>query len=231
VIDIYAQHIHGLIKTQLAAILCFLAWFYPVGLYRNAEYTDTVHSRSTLAFLIIWATFLFASSFAHLLIAGVESAELASALANIMGIMMYAFCGILAGPHALPGFWIFMYRVNPFTYLVSGLLSTSLGDAPMHCADNEFLAFSPPANRTCGEYMETYMASAGGYLLDSAARGDGQCLYCRVDNTSQYLSNFSIDFATRWRDFGLLWAYVAFNTFGAVFLYWLCRVPKGKKRL
>jgi ABC-type multidrug transport system permease subunit len=217
--------------NTLAAILCFLAWFYPVGLYRNAEYTDTVHSRSTLAFLIIWATFLFASSFAHLLIAGVESAELASALANIMGIMMYAFCGILAGPHALPGFWIFMYRVNPFTYLVSGLLSTSLGDAPMHCADNEFLAFSPPANRTCGEYMETYMASAGGYLLDSAARGDGQCLYCRVDNTSQYLSNFSIDFATRWRDFGLLWAYVAFNTFGAVFLYWLCRVPKGKKRL
>ncbi|KAF4246959.1 hypothetical protein CNMCM8980_007995 [Aspergillus fumigatiaffinis] len=217
--------------NTLAAILCFLAWFYPVGLYRNAEYTDTDHSRSTLAFLIIWATFLFASSFAHLLIAGVESAELASALANIMGIMMYAFCGILAGPHALPGFWIFMYRVNPFTYLVSGLLSTSLGDAPMHCADNEFLAFSPPANRTCGEYMETYMASAGGYLLDSAARGDGQCLYCRVDNTSQYLSNFSIDFATRWRDFGLLWAYVAFNTFGAVFLYWLCRVPKGKKRL
>lgn len=61
-----------------------------------------------------------------------------------------------------------MYRVNPFTYLVSGLLSASLGDAPMHCAANEFLAFSPPANRTCGEYMEDYMALAGGYLLDSA---------------------------------------------------------------
>lgn len=148
-----------------------------------------------------------------------------------MGIMMYAFCGILAGPHALPGFWIFMYRVNPFTYLVSGLLSASLGDAPMHCAANEFLAFSPPANRTCGEYMEDYMALAGGYLLDSAARGDEQCQYCRVDNTSQYLRNFSIDFATRWRDFGLLWVYVAVNTLGAVFLYWLCRVPKGKKRL
>ncbi|GIK00955.1 hypothetical protein Aspvir_004985 [Aspergillus viridinutans] len=139
-----------------------------------------------------------------------------SALANIMGIMMYAFCGILAGPHALPRFWIFMYRVNPFTYLVSGLLSKSLGDAPMHCADNEFLAFSPPANRTCGEYMERYIAAAGGYLLDSGAQGDDQC---------------RIDFGTRWRDFGLLWVYVAFNTFGAVFLYWLCRVPKGKKRL
>ncbi|EAW15031.1 putative ABC multidrug transporter [Aspergillus clavatus NRRL 1] len=213
--------------NSLSAVFCFLVWFYPVGVYRNAEYTDTVHSRSMLVFLIIWAAFLFASSFAHLLIAGVSSAEIASALSNIMSIMMYAFCGILAGPHALPGFWIFMYRVNPLTYLVSGLLSASVGDAPMHCAENELLAFVPPANQTCGEYMESYMGSRGGYLLSSVARDE--CRYCQVDNTNQFLANFSIDFSTRWRDFGLLWVYIAVNTAGAMFLYWLCRVPKRRK--
>jgi ABC-type multidrug transport system permease subunit len=166
-----------------------------------------------------------------MLIAGVESPEIASTLSNVLAIMMYAFCGILAGPNALPGFWIFMYRVNPFTYLVSGLLSTSLGNAPMHCAENEFLSFSAPANLTCGEYMQDYISAHGGYLLDSEARGGVNCHFCMSDNTNQFLRNINIDFSTRWRDFGLMWVYVVFNTVAAIFLYWLFRVPKGKKTL
>ncbi|KAE8154043.1 ABC-2 type transporter-domain-containing protein [Aspergillus avenaceus] len=218
-----------LVWNSVMAILCFLVWFYPVGLYRNGQYTDTEHSRSTLVFLFIWVTFLFASSLAHMLIAGISSDELASSLSNIISIMMYAFCGILAGPDALPGFWIFMYRVNPFTYLVSGLLSASLGDAPMHCAGNEFLSFDAPANMTCGQYMQDYMSNYGGYLLDSGARDS--CQYCAMGETNQFLSNVNINFSERWRNFGLMWVYVAFNTVAAVFLYWLCRVPKGKKKL
>lgn len=30
----------------------------------------------------------------------------------------------------------------------------------------------------------------------------------------------------RWMDFGLLWIYIVFNVVGALFLYWLVRVPK-----
>jgi ATP-binding cassette subfamily G (WHITE) protein 2 (PDR) len=86
------------------AVFCFLVWYYPVGLYRNAEPTDAVAIRSFLTLLIIITTFLFASSLAHMLIAG--------AFATLMGIMLYAFCGILAGPETLPRFWIFMYRVR-----------------------------------------------------------------------------------------------------------------------
>lgn len=29
------------------------------------------------------------------------------------------------------------------------------------------------------------------------------------------------------RNFGIIWAYIIFNGFAAVFLYWLVRVPKG----
>lgn len=32
-----------------------------------------------------------------------------------------------------------------------------------------------------------------------------------------------------WRDFGLMWVYIAFNIPGAEFIYWLVRVPKGKR--
>lgn len=217
-------------RHQLMAIFCFLVWFYPLGVYQNAQYTSTIHSRSTLAFLIVWVLFLFCSSMAHMLIAGVSSDEMASALANILSIMLYAFCGILAGPDALPGFWIFMYRVNPFTYVTAGLLSTSLGNAPMHCAENEYLAFSAPENMTCGEFMTPYMQANGGEVVNPSARGSEQCQFCSVTWTNDYLKGVSIDFEQRWRDFGLVWAYVVFNVCAAVFLYWLCRVPKGKKK-
>lgn len=211
------------------AIFCFLVWFYPVGLYRNAQQTDSIHSRSTLTMLIIWATFLFASSFAHMLIAGMESAQLASSMSNILFIMMYAFCGILAGPNALPRFWIFMYRVNPFTYLVSSLLSTTLGAARMQCADNEILSFSVPSGMTCGEYMEDYRAANGGYLLNPGAEASEQCNFCTSEYTNQFLSHVNVDFETRWRDFGLLWVYIAVNTIGAIVFYKLFRVPRKKK--
>jgi ABC-type multidrug transport system permease subunit len=32
-----------------------------------------------------------------------------------------------------------------------------------------------------------------------------------------------------WRDFGLMWVYIAFNIPGAEFIYWLVCVPKGKR--
>ena len=217
-------------QSQLMAIICFVVWFYPLGVYENAQYTDTMHSRSTLALLIVWVLFLFASSMAHMLIAGVTSDELASSFANILSIMLYAFCGILAGPDALPGFWIFMYRVNPFTYVTSGLLSTSLGNVPMHCADNELLAFSAPPNQTCAEYLRPFIQMSGGEVMNPMASGDEQCQYCSVNWTNDFLRGVGIDFETRWRDFGLLWVYVVFNVSAAVFLYWLCRVPKGKKK-
>lgn len=209
------------------AVLCFLAWFYPAGLYSNAQATDSVDIRSFHTLLLVLITFLFASALAHMLIAGCPNEEVAGAFATLLSIMLYAFCGILAGPDALPRFWIFVYRVNPFTYLVSSFMSTTLGQAPAFCADTEFQNFMAPANETCIEYMQEYMAIVGGYLRNEQAIG--QCQYCQIDNTNQFLHRINANWDTRWRDLGLLWVYVAFNVVAAMFLYWLCRVPKNKK--
>jgi ATP-binding cassette subfamily G (WHITE) protein 2 (PDR) len=216
-----------LIQLQIVAVFCFVVWYYPVGLYHNAEFTDSVGIRGLHTFLLIWVTFLFASSLSHMLIAGVSSDQTASAYAMVISIMLYAFCGILAGPSDLPRFWIFMYRVNPFTYLVSSLMSATLGKAPAYCADNEFQTFNAPDEQSCAEYMQPYIAMAGGYLRDPMAMG--QCQFCQLDSTDMFLQKMNINWDNRWRDFGLLWVYVAFNTAAAVFLYWVARVPKGKK--
>ncbi|KAF2008613.1 pleiotropic drug resistance protein, ABC superfamily [Aaosphaeria arxii CBS 175.79] len=215
--------------NTIMAVLSFFVWYYPIGLYQNAEYTNTVHSRGFLSFLVILSSFLFASSFGHMLIAGLESEEIASSIATLIGIMMYAFCGILAGPTALPRFWIFMYRVNPFTYLVSSLLSATLGAAPVHCAEDEFQRFFAPEGQTCGEYLQDYLQLAGGYVQNLEASGNESCGYCVMQNTNQFLTGVGISYEKRWRDWGILCSFIVFNMAAAIFLYWLARVPRNKK--
>ncbi|KIW60537.1 hypothetical protein PV05_00747 [Exophiala xenobiotica] len=212
--------------ATLGAVVLFFCWYYPIGLYNNAAYTNSVTSRGGLEFLFVWEFLMFSSTFAHMMIAGIATAEAASNLANVLFSLCLLFNGVLVGPNAMPGFWIFMYRVSPFTYLVEGLLGNGVAHAPVHCADNEFLHFSAPSGSTCAEYLRPYIQAAGGYLVDPDAT---QCQFCSLDNTDTFLSMVSISFAHRWRDFGILFVYIIFNVFAAVFIYWLARVPKGKK--
>ncbi|GJC88861.1 ZEB2-regulated ABC transporter 1 [Colletotrichum liriopes] len=215
--------------NSIMAVFSFLFWFYPMRLDRNAEWTDAVHSRAVTLFLICWVFFLFSSTFAHLMIAGLGSAEVAGGIMNLLFILMFAFCGVLAGPDELPGFWIFMYRVNPFTYIVEGFLSIGLANAPVTCSPTELLTFDAPSGSTCGEYMAEYIQNNGGYLVDNNA---SECQFCGMADTNAFLSDMNMSFDNRWRDFGLVWAFCVFNIVAAAVLYWVARVPKNdfKKR-
>lgn len=119
-----------------------------------------------------------------------------------------------------------MYRVNTFTYLIEALLGTGLANAPMTCAENEYVRFVAPGNESCGVYMSEYMKSMGGYLLDINAKS---CEYCPVTQTNTFLIGVNINFDNRWRNVGILTAFCIFNAIAAVGLYWLGRVPRGKK--
>jgi ATP-binding cassette subfamily G (WHITE) protein 2 (PDR) len=71
----------------------FFEWYYPAGFYRNAIVTDTVAERGALMWLFLVVFMIFTSTFSHHLVAGVELAETASFLANIMFSMCLIFCG------------------------------------------------------------------------------------------------------------------------------------------
>lgn len=122
-----------------------------------------------------------------------------------------------------------MNRVSPFTYLISGMLSTGVANARISCADNEFLNFDPPDGQTCGEYMESYIERESGYILNPDARGRS-CEFCPQVSTNTFLAGFSSYFSEAWRNFGLIWAYIVFNVFAALLIYWLVRMPKGNKK-
>ena len=120
-----------------------------------------------------------------------------------------------------------MYRVSPFTYLISGMLSAGLANTNVICSDIEYSTFNPRNGDTCQQYMQPYIDLHGGYVLDQTATS--QCHFCTANDTNVYLTQLSSEYSTRWRNFGIMWAFIVFNVAAALFLYWLARVPRKQK--
>lgn len=127
----------------------------------------------------------------------------------------------------MPGFWIFMYRLSPFTYMVSGMLSTAVSGTSVECDSIETLKMDPPSGMTCGQYLEPFANATGGSVLNGDALS--RCEYCTMSRTDDFLAQVSSHWGDAWRNFGLVWVYIAFNIAAAILIYWLARVPKGNK--
>ncbi|KAK1752619.1 putative multidrug resistance ABC transporter [Echria macrotheca] len=211
--------------STLAAAPMFVAWYFPIGFYRNID-SSTANERGAAVFLLLWAFLLFATTFAYLAQAAIETAEGAGNAANGLFTFWLVFCGVLVSPTALPGFWTFMYRLSPFTYLIGAVLSNGLAHTKVQCSPIEMLSLIPPTTQTCETFMAGYIQSHGGYVVQQS---EGGCQYCPVGQTDAFLEVVGIRYEDRWRDFGILWAYILFNALAAVFVYWLARVPKRTK--
>ncbi|KAJ5399552.1 hypothetical protein N7465_010041 [Penicillium sp. CMV-2018d] len=211
----------------LVAVLMFFCWYYPVGLYQNAEPTNAVSERGALMFLYLLVFLWFTSTFTHMVVAGVETAETGGNIANLLFSLLLLFCGVVATPEAMPGFWIFMYRLSPFTYLVSGMLSTAVSGTEVTCSPTEILKFNPPGSQTCYQYLNAYAERTGGYIENPNATSS--CSYCTMSSTDTFLASVDSYWSDAWRNFGIMWAYLAFNIVVALGIYWWARVPKGNK--
>lgn len=109
--------------------------------------------------------------------------------------------------------------------MVSAVLSTGLANAPVTCASNEYLNFQPLAGQTCQQYLNTYQQTFGGYVENPDATQD--CSFCQVATTNVFLNQINANYGDRWRNFGILWAYVIFNVVFALVFYYFGRMPKG----
>jgi ATP-binding cassette subfamily G (WHITE) protein 2 (PDR) len=146
----------------------------------------------------------------------------AAAIVTLLFAMSLVFNGVMQSPDALPGFWIFMYRVSPFTYWIGGIVSAQLHGKEIVCSQAELSVFQPPAGQTCGQYLAAYLQAAPGTLQNPTATSD--CAYCALSQADQFLSGSNIYYSKVWFYFGVFWAYIVFNIFAAVFLYWFFRV-------
>ncbi|KAL1889018.1 Multidrug resistance protein [Sporothrix stenoceras] len=217
--------------NTLAALLVFLPFYYLVGMQNNAVPTHAVAERGGLMFFFLWVFLLFESTFADMVVAGAPTAELGATIALLLFAFCLIFCGVMVPVASLPGFWSFMYRVSPLTYLIGGLLATGIAQNDVECSSLELLQFQPPANTTCADYMAPYMQLAGGSLANPDAVFPAACQFCSLATTDAYLATVNIFYSQRWRNLGLMFAYIVFNVFAALGLYWLARAPKTRLKL
>ena len=120
-----------------------------------------------------------------------------------------------------------MYRVSPFTYWIGGMASTLLHGRPVECTASETSHFNPPPNQTCGQYLAPYLETAPGILQNPEATQN--CQYCSLAVSDQFLAGSNIYYSERWRNWGIMWAFVGFNIFMAIMTYYLFRVAKWSK--
>lgn len=96
--------------------------------------------------------------------------------------------------------------IHSLTYLVGGLVANELHDLPVVCTASELDNFTAPAGRSCGEYMSAFFAAGGaGYIVDNTT---SDCAYCAYSVGDQFYEPLGITFAARWRNLGILSAYI-----------------------
>lgn len=168
----------------MLGILVWACYYFPIyGANQSAE-------QKGLMLLFIIQFFIFASTFADLVISAMPNAQMAGTIATFAFSLTLSFNGVMQPPSALPGFWIFMYRVSPLTYLVAGMTGTGLNGRAVSCSSSELSIFNPPSGTTCGAYMQKYLQLAPGSLYNPDATSN--CQYCSLQSANQVLANSNI---------------------------------------
>ncbi|THH12068.1 hypothetical protein EW145_g234 [Phellinidium pouzarii] len=192
----------------------FLCWYWTVGF-------DT--SRAGYTYLMFGVVYpLYYTTIGQAVAAMAPNAPIASILFGSLFSFVISFNGVLQ-PFRELGWWQWMYRLSPFTYLVEGLLGQAIGHQEISCASQEFVFVDPPSGQTCSEYLSTYIASSGGYLQVPDATS--KCQYCSSRTTDQFLeSSFNIFYSHHWRNLGILIAFVFFNAAAVYAITYLFRI-------
>jgi ATP-binding cassette subfamily G (WHITE) protein 2 (PDR) len=208
-------------------IVVFGAFTYPVFGIISSEDQGVI-------LLLLAQFFVFGSTFAHAVVAALPDAETAGQITTLIFYLTLIFNGVMLPRVALPGFWTFMYRVSPMTYIVNTIAAAGISGRPVNCAPNELSVFQPPSNSgmTCGQYMQPYLEAlagtgAAGNLINPNSTQD--CAYCTLRVADQFLAARDIEYDQRWRNFGLVWVYIGFNIVFAVAIYYLFRVRSWRK--
>ncbi|PLW22332.1 hypothetical protein PCASD_11177 [Puccinia coronata f. sp. avenae] len=198
-----AQFLAEIPYSLLCATVYFVIWYYITGF-------DYSSDRAVYAFTMICMVELFAVTLGQAIAALSPSIFIASQVNSPLTVMLNLFCGVTVPQTAMPKFWRdWMYQLDPYTRMISGLIVNALHDLPIVCREDEFSIFQPPKGQTCGQWTQSYITSRGGYVENSNATTD--CRYCQYSKGDEFYENLNLSFSNRWRDLGILGAFALFN--------------------
>ncbi|TCD65301.1 hypothetical protein EIP91_002826 [Steccherinum ochraceum] len=201
----------------VGSTLFFLCWYWTVGFPSD---------RAGYTYLLYCVLFpLYYITMGQAVAAMSPNAEIAALLFSFFFSFVTIFNGVLQ-PFSQLGWWRWMYRLSPFTYLVEGLLGQALGGHQINCSPVEFASITPPSGQTCSQYLDPFISAAGGYITNPTATD--ACQYCAFRDADSFLGrSFNIEYANRWRDIGIFVAFIVFNTFAVYFFTYVFRISTG----
>ncbi|KZT66729.1 hypothetical protein DAEQUDRAFT_714433 [Daedalea quercina L-15889] len=201
----------------LGSTLYFLCWYWTVSFPSD---------RGGFTYLMLCIAFpLYYTTIGQAVAAMSPNAEIAALVFSFLFSFVLIFDGVLQ-PFRELGWWRWMYRVSPFTYLIEAMLGQALGHSDIICSSTELVTIEPPSGQTCGQYMSNFIQTSGGYLTNEDATS--ACQYCAYRTTDAFLgASFNIYYSHHWRDFGIFCVYIAFNIGCIFFFSWMFRFKSG----
>lgn len=198
-----AQFLAEVPYSLLCATIYFVLWYFIVGFNNSSD-------RAGFAFLMIWVLEMFAVTLGQAIAALSPSMFIAAQINSPLSVMLSLFCGVTVPQAQMPKFWrSWMYQLDPYTRLISGLVVNGLHDLPVVCKDAEFSVFQPPTGQTCGSWTANFISSRGGYLDNP--NSTSACRYCQFSKGDEFFEGLGYSYSNRWRDLGILVLYVIFN--------------------
>ncbi|KAL7416336.1 putative ATP-binding cassette transporter [Mrakia frigida] len=198
-----------LIAEMPYSILCavgfFVLFYFPMGFQSASD-------RAGYHFFMILVTEIYSVTLGQA-VAAISPSIVVFPLFNPFLLVIFSlFCGVTIPFPQIPFFWRkWMYDLDPFTRLIAGLVSTELHDLKVVCLQSELKIFNPPPGQTCTQWASEYVSAVGGYLTNTSAEATSNCEFCPYALGDQFYGPLGIDFSTRWRDIGILIAFLVFN--------------------
>ncbi|KAI7860713.1 ABC-2 type transporter-domain-containing protein [Circinella umbellata] len=223
----YASRFYGWVPFAISTILVeipyiiFLCALYMFCLYWTAGLNNVTEACGYYYLMLVLFIF-WAVSIGFVLGGVTENPYVAAILDPLVITTVIIFAGMAQTEASLPRFWSsWMYWLDPFHYVMEGFAVNELENLQIVCNDGDLFKFSPPANQTCGTYLQNFFANGGsGYITspDSTI----QCEYCNYRTAQEYYSSsFNWDESNKWRNIGIICVFSAFNIilFG-ILVYW-----------
>ncbi|GAA5893783.1 hypothetical protein JCM8208_001243 [Rhodotorula glutinis] len=186
----------------LCAVIFFLLFYYPIGFQ-----TDSDRAGYHFAFVLLLE--IYSVTLGQAFAALSPNEYIAEAMVPGALLIFVTFCGVTVRYDELLGWWKWLYRVNPFTYVVEGTMTNEMHGLIVECTPRELRVFEPPSGQTCAEWAGAFIEASTGYLTNPNATA--ACEYCQYANGDEFASTYGWSFSNRGRDLGIFLVFVLFN--------------------
>jgi ABC-type multidrug transport system ATPase subunit len=224
----WSAFVTGLIVSEIpyliiCAVLYFVCWYYTVGFPLDSSRAGAVF------FIMLFYEFIY-TGIGQAIAAYAPNAVFAALVNPLIISVLVSFCGVLVPYAQITVFWRYwLYWINPFNYLMGGLLVFTIWDVPVQCNEGEFAIFNPPDGQTCAAYLTDFLRGmgAGSNLVNPDATAD--CRVCQYRTGSDYLITLNEEeYYYGWRNAGIVVLF-ALSSYAMVFALMKLRTKATKK--